>query len=113
MGMMAGPFFQSFDADDDGTVSSEEATAGLLDQLKSHDSDGNGTLSIEEFEPLYAAAIRTHMVDRFQALDEDGDGEVTEDEITAPAERIGRMQQMRQMMMQGAADDNGSMMDEN
>ncbi len=112
MGMMAGPLFQSFDADDDGTVSPEEARAGLLDQLKSHDSDSNGTLSIEEFETLHAAATRTRMVDRFQALDEDGNGEVTEDEITTPAKRMGRMQQMRRMM-QGEGDGDGSETDDN
>ena len=42
------------------------------------------------------------MVDRFQYLDNDGDGEVTSEEITAPADQMERMQQVRQRMMDAA-----------
>lgn len=106
-GMMGGKLFQSFDADDDGTVTPEEARAGLTGQLETYDANGDGTLSIEEFETLHAASIRSRMVDRFQALDEDGDGQVTGDEITAPAKRMERMQRARpgQASMQDQDDD--------
>ena len=40
--------------------------------------------------------IRGGVVDRFQALDEDGDGKVTADEITAPADHFALMQSMHQ-----------------
>lgn len=100
MGMMGSALYQSFDTDDDGTVTPDENRAGWLKQLETYDSDGNGTLSIKEFEALHAAAIRTRMVDRFQAFDEDGDGEVTKDEITAPAKRMKHMQ-MRKARSEG------------
>ena len=40
--------------------------------------------------------IRGGVVDRFQALDEDGDGKVTADEMTAPADHFALMQSMHQ-----------------
>ena len=46
------------------------------------------------------------MVDRFQHLDADGDGRVTREEMTAPAETLERMHRMRQMhRMRGMEDD--------
>jgi hypothetical protein len=84
-------FVQSLDADDDGQVTSEEFSTGLTAILKNNDRDGNGTLSINEFDPAYAATVRWQMVDQFQALDDNGDGQVTVDEITAAADRAGRM----------------------
>lgn len=94
-GMMGSELFEAFDADDDGTVTPEEARTGLRGQLETYDADGDGTLSIEEFQTLHAAVIRNQMVDRFQALDEDGDGKVTADEIAAPARQMERLERMR------------------
>ncbi len=94
-GMMGG-LFGEFDTDGDGTVSAEEAHAGLQARLESFDADGDGTLSLEEFESLHSDVIRGSVVDRFQALDEDGDGKVTADEITAPADHFALMQSMHQ-----------------
>lgn len=93
MGMFGtgnGAFVRSLDADNDGQVTKEEFGAGLLDILKNSDSDGNGTLSIDEFAPAYAAAVRWQMVDQFQSLDDNGDGQVTADEINAAADRTDR-----------------------
>ena len=64
---------------------------GLQVLLEEYDADGNGTLSIAEFEVAHSASIREAMVDRFQALDNDGDGQITAEEITA---QMGRMQNM-------------------
>jgi len=83
-----------FDTDGDGVVSPEEARAGLTAKLEQYDADGNGTLSLEEFEVLHNDAGRTAMVDRFQWLDDDGDGQVTGDEITRPAEMFAHRQEM-------------------
>lgn len=64
---------------------------GLKTLLQDYDADGNGTLSIAEFEVAHSASIREAMVDRFQKLDNDGDGQITADEITALQERAQNM----------------------
>ena len=94
MGMMA-----DLDADGDGFVTPEEARTGLGSLLSEYDADGDGTLSIAEFETLHSALIRETMVDRFQHLDADGDGRVTEEEMLAPAAQMQRMQALRERMM--------------
>ena len=111
-GMMGGPgmmmggmgpmadMMQAFDSDGDGTVTPDELHSGLEGRLAEFDADGSGTLSIDEFEALHSAMIREHMVDRFQHLDNDGDGEVTAEEMTAPADRFQRMQDLRTRMME-------------
>lgn len=103
MGPMGGGMMQMFDADGDGTVTPEELRKQLQAKLTEYDSDGDGSLSIAEFEALHSAMIREMMVDRFQYLDADGDGKVTSDEMTAPANKMERMQKMRSGMgqMQG------------
>jgi Ca2+-binding EF-hand superfamily protein len=76
----------NFDADKDGTLSAEELRAGMLGDLKTYDTNGDGTLSLDEFQALFAAHTRTMMVRGFQMLDEDGDGKVTELEVTTAAD---------------------------
>ena len=122
-GMTGGQFGEAFDADGNGTVTPEELRAGLAAQLKQYDSDGDGSLSIAEFEALHNAMTRNFMVDRFQALDEDGDGRITGDEMAAPANWMERMQMMRSQapvasgeqmpMSQGNGAGNGTMMNGN
>lgn len=92
-----GGLFGDLDTDGDGTVTAEEAHDGMQAALEAYDADGDGSLTLEEFQELHAESIRARMVDRFQALDEDGDGKVTADEITAPADRMARMQELRSM----------------
>ena len=118
MGPMGGPMMQMFDADGDGTVTPEEMRAQMQAKLTEYDSNGDGALSIAEFETLHSAMIREMMVDRFQYLDADGDGSVTAEEMTAPADMMERMQSMRERIMQtqpgdGARMGNGTMMDDN
>ncbi|MCE8000660.1 MAG: hypothetical protein HEP70_17540 [Rhodobiaceae bacterium] len=57
-------------------------------KLNEFDVNKDGVLSLVEFEALHAAMIRETTVDRFQHLDADGDGAITETEITAPIERM-------------------------
>jgi Ca2+-binding EF-hand superfamily protein len=101
MGPMGGSMMQMLDAGDDGSLTPEEAREQLQAKLVEYDADGNGTLSIAEFETLHSAMIRETMVDRFQSLDADGDGAVTKDEMSAPAEFMERMQQIRSQMNAG------------
>lgn len=89
------------DADGDGTVTPDEARQGLQAQLSEYDADGDGTLSLSEFETMHSAIIRETMVDRFQFLDDDGDGQVTANEIVKPADHMERMRKRREGMMQG------------
>jgi hypothetical protein len=95
-----GGVMQAFDADGDGSLTADEMRSGLEDRLAEFDADDSGSLSIDEFEALHSAMIREAMVDRFQALDNDGDGEVTAEEITAPADRLQRMQDLRTRMQE-------------
>lgn len=91
---MGGDMMQMFDTDDDGTVTADEMRTELQAKLTEYDADSNGALSIAEFETLHSAMIREVMVDRFQELDADGDGSVTGEEMTAPADKMARMEKM-------------------
>ena len=64
------------------------ARAAMLARLAEFDADDDGTLSLAEFEALHAAMIRETTVDRFQHLDADGDGRITESEMGGPARRM-------------------------
>lgn len=55
------------------------------------DSDGDGVLSAEEFEQLHLIMVRPVLSDRFQALDEDGSGSLSTDEMAAPGHMMDRM----------------------
>ncbi|MBF9019787.1 calcium-binding protein [Rhodobacterales bacterium HKCCA1288] len=123
---LMGMGLERFDADGDGSVTPEEAHAGLQALLAEYDADGNEALSLAEFETLHSALIREAMVDRFQFLDDDGDGAVSVAEIVKPADMMERMQTMRDGMMpgmmrgpndgmmgDGGMQGNGSMMDDN
>lgn len=100
MGPMGSMMMQILDADGDGIVSPQEMREQMQAKLTENDSDGDGTLSISEFETLHSAMVREMMVDRFQHLDADGDGKITSDEMTAPANKMERMQKMRSGMGQ-------------
>lgn len=96
-----GPMMSMFDADGDGTVTPEEAHGQLQAMHASFDSNADGSLSIEEFELLHSSMIREIMVDRFQQLDADGDGNITAGEMTEPADKMERMNMMSGAMMGG------------
>lgn len=105
MGMMGGAGMAAMlpglnaDADGDGSVTPEELTTRLQTLLSDYDADGNGSLSLDEFAALHAALIRETVVDRFQFLDDDGDGAVTQAEIAKPARLMERMQARHGRMM--------------
>lgn len=102
-----------FDANGDSAVTFQEANQGLQALLTEYDADGDGSLSLSEFETLHSALLRKAMVDRFQFLDDDGDGAVSVIEIVKPAEMMERMETMRDAVMPGPNDGmmgNGGMM---
>lgn len=82
---------RALDADGDRVVTIEEARALQLDRLGRFDTDGDGTLSLDEFTPLFTEVTRTRMVNMYQYLDADGDGEVTEAEMLSPVQKLTQM----------------------
>ena len=86
----------------------EELRGRLQTLLTDNDADGNGTLSLDEFADLHAALIRESIVDRFQFLDDDGDGAVTAAEIAKPARLLEQMQGAQGSMMQTGAEQSPS-----
>lgn len=80
-----------FDADGDRMISNDEAHGKLQSMHGQADVDNDGALTFDEFAPLYAMVMREMMVDQFQILDADGDGTITEGEMTTPADMISNM----------------------
>jgi len=73
--------FETFDANQDGTLTQAEVDQARQAQLAEFDADGNGSLDLEEYQALWLDAMRERMVDQFQAHDDDGDGMVTAEEF--------------------------------
>ena len=80
--------FEAADGDGDGALTQAELDAFLAAQVTEADADGDGSLALEEFAPLYFERMRPRMVDAFQALDEDGSGEIAQAELD---DRFGRV----------------------
>ena len=76
--------FEEVDRNGDDTASRAEIDSLIQDRLESFDGDGNRRLSLAEFEGLWLQQMRPMMVDHFQFLDEDGDGQITQAEIDRP-----------------------------
>ncbi|MEK9726305.1 MAG: hypothetical protein VW405_22850 [Rhodospirillaceae bacterium] len=54
------------------------------------DKNGDGALQIDEFQTVWLNLMRHRMVDHFQFLDDDGNGKVTDAEISKPLDRMTR-----------------------
>ncbi len=80
--------FDTFDANQDGTLTQAEVDQARQAKLAEFDRDGNGSLSLEEYQALWMDAMRERMVDRFQGHDDDGDGMVTAEEFGNDYSRI-------------------------
>lgn len=74
--------FKQFDTNRDGTITTAEIDARIAMTLSDNDGDKDGTLNLAEFEDVWMAYTRFKMVDMFQRIDEDGDGQITEAELT-------------------------------
>mgnify|MGYP006295365577 FL=1 len=93
-GMADNPVYQSFDADEDGTVTAAELEAGIAALHDTHDADGNGALSSDEFAALFAEVTRGLAERPFTMLDANDDGEISAEEMAFPAQMMARMQRM-------------------
>lgn len=87
-GMHKMRMFERVDANGDGTVTKEEMSAFRKDTMSRHDTDGSATINLAEFEGIWLEHMRPMMVDRFQMVDEDGDGEITNVEVDAKLFRM-------------------------
>ena len=86
----AGKLFDETDENGDGKLSAAEVETGLTQRLAGADANNDGKLTITEFEVLWLNFTRSAMVDRFQQLDDDGDGSVSGKEFRSPFERLVR-----------------------
>ena len=86
-GMMM-QMFEEVDADGDGSVTQAEIDAYRAARVGAADTNGDGSLSLNEFQTLWAEQTRPRMVDAFQNLDDDGDGQITEAELDRRVDRM-------------------------
>ena len=60
----------------------------MLDQTSNSPPAQDNALQLAEFQPLWLEVMRDRMVDHFQHLDQDGDGQVTDSELAEPLRKI-------------------------
>lgn len=94
MGGMGGhhrmEMIERLDSNSDGKITMAEITAHR-DQLHAeHDKDGNNAISLSEFEGIWLSMMRPMMVDKFQMMDDDGDGQITDAEVDKKMSRMMR-----------------------
>jgi hypothetical protein len=87
-GMRGERSLDSFDTNNDGKITQAEVDQSRRDRFVQFDTDQDGKLSLQEYQALWLDAMRRHMVDRFQALDDDGDAAVTTEEFVAPFDKL-------------------------
>ncbi len=77
-----------FDTDGDNALTPDEVRAVRTEQFGVFDANGDGSMDLGEFQAFWTEQTRNRMVDRFQHLDEDGDGRISQEDFT---ERLARM----------------------
>ena len=85
-GMMR--MFESFDTNADGALTQEEIDTFRTERFAAFDGNGDKALELDEYKALWLDAMHERMVDRFQKLDADGDGKVTDAEFGEPFARM-------------------------
>lgn len=85
-GQMMRELARQADANGDGAISQEEIDIFIQTTVDGGDANGDGNVSLEEFKVIWLQLMDRQVVDRFQSLDQDGDGQITAEER---AERFG------------------------
>jgi hypothetical protein len=80
--------FERFDTNSDGRVTKDEIEITRQAMFGGADGNNDSMLTLDEFEGLWLDHLRPRMVDKFQKLDNDGDGQVTETEFAKPMDRV-------------------------
>ena len=93
--LMKSPVYRSFDTDGDGRVTAAEAEAGIAALHARHDANGDGQIDPDEFSTLFAEVTAEFQKRPFAMLDADGNGEISAEEMSFPAEMAARMQAWR------------------
>ncbi len=87
-GTQGAALFERFDADGDDRVTRAEVSAFQDNLMSNHDADGNASINLQEFQAIWLEHMRPRMVDGFQRLDDDGDGEITKAELDTKLNRM-------------------------
>jgi Ca2+-binding EF-hand superfamily protein len=73
----------AFDVNKDGSMTTSEVKQVLTKGFKTYDSDGDGFLNLKETIAAYEQAKRERKIKRFNKMDQNGDGVLTQDEYLA------------------------------
>jgi len=68
-----------------------EMPAQMAEKMREFDTDSDDELTLDEFEALHMSVIRARMVDRFQPLDADGNGKISQEEMEDAGARMSKM----------------------
>ena len=77
---------KAVDADGDRTITKEELSAAMAKKISNNDTDSDDAVSLDEFKKEWMAMTKDRMVRTFQFFDRDGNGKVTLEEFSNPAE---------------------------
>lgn len=81
---------ERIDTNADGKITMVEIMAHREKLHAEHDKDRNNAISLSEFEGIWLSMMRPMMVDKFQMMDDDGDGQITDAEVDKKMSRMMR-----------------------
>lgn len=87
---MAMQMMEKVDKDGDRVITRDEIDQFREEKVLAFDVDQDGAIALEEFEGMWVDFMRDRMVDRFQHLDRDGDGLISEAEMDERVDRVVR-----------------------